>query len=269
LLSTSVTHAEDYAVSVDEEVSVESYDYISVDDYSNYNVESVQAQDDIAVCDIASGSVYDEVSVSEVYPFSSINDEVVCDLSSENLVTDVESYRVKDDRVSSDALTVDLTCDVYYYEGEDVTAEADYGLESDLYEDGDKGIFKKILVTDEMRNVLKEINKLRSRAGVSTLRMSDDLNYVADKRVNEITRKFSHIRPNGKSSSSILLENGISYGRAGENIAFGISTAEGVVSAWSDSPTHNRCMMNGNYTHAGIGTVTVNGCTYWALILRD
>jgi uncharacterized protein YkwD len=117
--------------------------------------------------------------------------------------------------------------------------------------------------------VISEINKKRAAAGVGSVSSNAKLNSVAAKRVEEITRKFSHTRPNGRESVTILYENNVDVGRAGENIACCISSPEGVVAAWANSPSHRRCMLNDNYTQAGVGTVVSGGCTYWVLILTD
>ena len=126
-----------------------------------------------------------------------------------------------------------------------------------------------VTVTDTMRRMLDAINKRRAKAGVCQLTFRSDLNKVAALRVNEVTKKFSHTRANGKNWVSILTENGVAHEAAGENLACRINDPEQVVSAWAMSPSHNRCMLNGDYAHAGIGTVTVNGCTYWTLTLTD
>ncbi|MCR5603347.1 MAG: hypothetical protein K6G27_06565 [Lachnospiraceae bacterium] len=124
-------------------------------------------------------------------------------------------------------------------------------------------------VKDVKKIMLDEINKKRARAGVGLLTLDDALNRVAAKRVNEVTKKYAHTRANGKNWVTILSENGVDYDIAGENLACRINSPEQVVNAWSVSPSHNRCMLNGDYTRAGIGTVTVNGCTYWTLTLTD
>ena len=117
--------------------------------------------------------------------------------------------------------------------------------------------------------VIKAVNARRQAAGVAPLTADSTLNYVATQRVKETTRKFSHTRPNGKESVTILSEYGVSAGRSGENIACCISSPEGVVSAWANSPSHNRCMLNSDYTKAGVGTIVSDGCTYWVLLLTN
>ncbi len=117
--------------------------------------------------------------------------------------------------------------------------------------------------------VIKEINAKRAAAGVAPLSSDSTLNYVATQRVKETARKFSHTRPNGKESVTILSDYGVSAGRSGENIACCISSPEGVVAAWANSPSHNRCMLNSDYSNAGVGTMVSDGVTYWVLILTN
>ena len=124
-------------------------------------------------------------------------------------------------------------------------------------------------VTETMKTMLNAINKRRAAAGVSRLTFSSELNRIASLRAVEVSKCFSHNRANGKNWISILTENGVPHNAAGENLACRITNPELVVMAWSRSPSHNRCMLNGDYNHAGIGTITVNGCTYWTLTLTD
>lgn len=124
-------------------------------------------------------------------------------------------------------------------------------------------------VTSEMQAVLNLINRARANAGARRLTFSSELNRAAAARVKETTVKFSHSRPNGKPGVSILRDFNIDYNKAGENIACCVYTPESVVAAWSASPTHNRCMVNNDYSKAGIGTTTVNGYTYWVLLMTD
>ena len=121
----------------------------------------------------------------------------------------------------------------------------------------------------DTETALNLVNARRASSGVGKLRLNSDLSRAAQARAEEITRKFSHIRPDGRTNVSILGDYGIDYNRAGENIACSTDNASDVVSAWASSPTHNKCMLNSVYTQAGIGTATVGGSTYWVLLLTD
>ena len=124
-------------------------------------------------------------------------------------------------------------------------------------------------VTSDASRALGTINSLRAKKGAGALTFNADLNRVAALRAEEATRKFSHTRPNGKNGVSILAENGISYGAAGENIACTGSSAESAVSAWARSAAHSRCMLDSGYAQAGLASATVGGTTVWVLILTD
>ena len=124
-------------------------------------------------------------------------------------------------------------------------------------------------VTDKINRLLKAVNEKRRKAGAGELTLKDDLNYVASLRAKEVSSNYSHTRAGGKNWVTILSQNRVNYSYAGENLACYMESPEQVVSAWAMSPSHNRCMTNGDYTHAGVGTVTVNGCTYWVLTLTD
>jgi uncharacterized protein YkwD len=53
----------------------------------------------------------------------------------------------------------------------------------------------------------------------------------------------------------------VSYSAAGENIAMGQRSAEEVVQAWMDSEGHRANILNGTFTHIGVGYIE-NG-NYW------
>ena len=50
--------------------------------------------------------------------------------------------------------------------------------------------------------------------------------------------------------------------KVGENVAFGYTTAESVVSAWLNSPPHRRAI-EGNYTHSGFGVMKGSNGGYY------
>ncbi len=50
--------------------------------------------------------------------------------------------------------------------------------------------------------------------------------------------------------------------RAGENVAYGNVTPEGMVKMWMDSAGHRANILNAGYTHLGVGTTTTSSGTY-------
>ncbi|TGL56729.1 CAP domain-containing protein [Leptospira ognonensis] len=69
---------------------------------------------------------------------------------------------------------------------------------------------------------------------------------------------FSHTGQDGSTPSTRVKAEGLNVG-AGENIAAGVSTAEGTFDQWWNSSGHRANMENCNYTHVGIGYTAREG----------
>ncbi|TGM01855.1 CAP domain-containing protein [Leptospira jelokensis] len=80
------------------------------------------------------------------------------------------------------------------------------------------------------------------------------LNLAAQKHNDNMVRFnfFSHTGQDGSTPSSRVKAEGLDVG-AGENIAAGVSSAEGTFDQWWNSSGHRTNMENCNYTHVGIG----------------
>ena len=101
--------------------------------------------------------------------------------------------------------------------------------------------------------VLFWTNLERTRHGLSKLQTTDALDAAADKRAVEISRSFSHTRPNGSAWYTVLSDSGISYSSAAENIAAGQADPCEVVTTWLNSSGHRSNILNGKYSHLGVG----------------
>ena len=108
------------------------------------------------------------------------------------------------------------------------------------------------------------VNAERARYGLSALTIDIKVQQAAQVRAQETVQSFSHTRPSGASFSSALTEAGVSYTRAGENIAYGQATPQTVVSAWMDSEGHRANILSRNFTKIGIGYTLSGGAAYWA-----
>ena len=112
--------------------------------------------------------------------------------------------------------------------------------------------------------VFELVNQERAKAGLKALEMDTNLQKAADLRAQEISKKFSHTRPDGSSFSTVLGEFGIKYKKSGENIAYGYNTAEKVMNAWMNSQGHRANILNSDFEKIGIGVYTdSNGTVYW------
>ena len=107
-------------------------------------------------------------------------------------------------------------------------------------------------VEEMASEVIRLTNIERVKAGRSPLQYHAGLQRAAMVRAEEITRKFSHTRPDGTTAETVLLDCGVSNG-AGENIAAGQKTPEVVVRAWMNSSGHRATMLNPNATYIGVG----------------
>lgn len=102
------------------------------------------------------------------------------------------------------------------------------------------------------------------RQGLSALTVSTTVQQAAQTRAGELQTSFSHTRPSGASCFTALTEAGVSYARAGENIAYGQSTPEAVVQSWMSSSGHRANILSSSFTTIGVGCTVVNGTAYWA-----
>ena len=112
----------------------------------------------------------------------------------------------------------------------------------------------KELTRDEAAiKILELVNIERNKAGRKPLKLSRELFRPASIRAKEITKFFSHTRPNGLPFSSTFY--GIDYKTIGENIAAGQSSCEMVMQQWMNSPGHRANILSKKYRYLGIGYV--------------
>ena len=107
-------------------------------------------------------------------------------------------------------------------------------------------------VEEMASEVIRLTNIERVKDGSAPLQYHAGLQRAAMVRAEEITRKFSHTRPDGTTAETVLLDCGVSNG-AGENIAAGQKTPEAVVRAWMNSSGHRATMLNPNAKYIGVG----------------
>ena len=125
-------------------------------------------------------------------------------------------------------------------------------------------------ISEDSEPLLKLVNDERAKENLKPLTSSPRLNQAAQERTKEITKSFSHTRPNGKLGYTILTDFDIDYSYAGENLAKGglFRTPEAVMKAWMDSPGHKENILNPNYTKMGMGFVE-HGYYWVQLFMKD
>jgi len=105
--------------------------------------------------------------------------------------------------------------------------------------------------------VVRQVNQERARRGIGALKVSAELSRAARVRAREITRKFSHTRPDGTAWRTV------SNAAYGENIAMGQRTADKVMAAWMTSSGHRANILRASYGSIGVCAVISGGVTYW------
>lgn len=120
--------------------------------------------------------------------------------------------------------------------------------------------------------MLNKINELRATHDLPALNVDTDLVSYAQIRANEITKKFSHTRPDGTEGLDIIP---LSKSYAGENLSWhvmdqGVDAAvEGTFTALVNSPSHLENMISPEYTKIGIASVEFNGRMYVAYMFSN
>ena len=105
--------------------------------------------------------------------------------------------------------------------------------------------------------VVRQVNRERASRGLGALKVSAELSRAARVRASEITRKFSHTRPDGTAWRTV------SSAAYGENIAMGQRTADKVMAAWMSSSGHRANILRASYGSIGVCAVVSGGVTYW------
>lgn len=120
--------------------------------------------------------------------------------------------------------------------------------------------------------MLNKINELRATHDLPALNVDTDLVSYAQIRANEITKKFSHTRPDGTEGLDIIP---LSKSYADENLSWhvmdqGVDAAvEGTFTALVNSPSHLENMIAPEYTKIGIASVEFNGRMYVAYMFSN
>ena len=134
---------------------------------------------------------------------------------------------------------------------------------------GSSSVSAGIQSSSAASEVVRLTNSARSKNGYAALVEDGVPSEAAAVRAREIARSFSHTRPSGASFSSALSESGVSYLRAGENIASGQKSASEVVNAWMNSPGHRANILNSSYSRIGSASVNIDGTLYWVQLFAD
>ena len=109
------------------------------------------------------------------------------------------------------------------------------------------------------KEAFTKINDLRKKNNLKPLSWNYSLENVAQIRAVELSKKFSHIRPDGSSWNSIDIKN-----IGGENIAQGFYNPTRLVNAWLKSEGHKRNMLNKNFKSCSMAVYVTKNKIYIA-----
>ena len=105
------------------------------------------------------------------------------------------------------------------------------------------------------QQVVTLTNNERAKYGLSPLKADWELSRVAKEKSRDmlIYNYFDHNSPIYGSPFDMMDAYMIHYRSAGENIAKGQRSPEEVVNAWMNSEGHRANILNGSFTHIGVG----------------
>ena len=101
--------------------------------------------------------------------------------------------------------------------------------------------------------VVKAHNRLRAEAKLPPLEVSTKLTAAAEKHAKDMAahEKMTHKGSDGSTSIKRIVAKGYNYRRAGENIAAGEFSVDGLMKGWMESPHHKRNIL-GSYSQIGV-----------------
>jgi uncharacterized protein YkwD len=128
----------------------------------------------------------------------------------------------------------------------------------------DMGVCGSEMESEEFRLT----NQARAEYGLAAFECDLELAEVARDHSEDMALRgyFSHTNPEGERPWDRMSRAGISFRSAGENIAYGYSSAGAVHNGWMNSSGHRANILSSNYTHIGVGLYDNGGTLYWTQV---
>jgi uncharacterized protein YkwD len=189
-------------------------------------------------------------------PVFSVNKGANANVISWNKVSGATGYRVYRKANTETNWTAITTIKTTSYTDSNVNNDGVYTYTVRAYNGKVWSSYNKTGITinrNYKQSVLALVNAERAKVGLSPLEYYNNGQAAADIRANEVSKKFSHERPDGTTCFTVFEAAGISYYSAGENIALGYTTPEIVMHAWMNSQGHKANILNPNFTHIIVG----------------
>lgn len=125
-------------------------------------------------------------------------------------------------------------------------------------------------------DMLRRLNAIRERNGLSLLQMDDRLNRAAQLHSDDMAARdfFDHRAPDGARMTDRADAFGYNWRRLLENIAAGQRDVQQAITGWMNSPDHRAAILDDAVTDAGMGYAfrdqdggSVNMSHYWTLLV--
>jgi hypothetical protein len=106
--------------------------------------------------------------------------------------------------------------------------------------------------------LLVDTNNERSSAGKPALKLNTRLSSAAQTKANDMVARnyWSHNTPTDEAPWTFVSTAGYNYASVGENLAYGFTSADQVMTGWLQSPEHRANVLNQGYTEVGFATAT-------------
>ena len=116
--------------------------------------------------------------------------------------------------------------------------------------------------------LLEQVNGYRIEAGLPALGMDDRLCAIASCRSYEISRIWSHSRPDGRWFATVLSDYSYRAAEAEELLVYALGFADGTAMAdrWMESDTHRQLLMD-DWAAVGVGLYEADGYIYVTCLL--
>jgi uncharacterized protein YkwD len=98
-------------------------------------------------------------------------------------------------------------------------------------------------------------NDQRVANGLGTLALNSMLSQAAQNKANDMVARdyWSHNTPDGQTPWTFIIATGYNYQSAGENLAYGFTSASDTITGWMNSPGHRANILNGGFQEVGFG----------------
>lgn len=127
------------------------------------------------------------------------------------------------------------------------------------------------ILYEEGRRIINLTNQVRVGLGLKNLIENQKLNDSAMNKAQDmlINQYFAHTSPSGQKLSNWLSKSNYNYKFAGENLAIGFDTAESVIEAWKQSPTHYSNIIDPDFTEIGVGVISGQYSGYDTILIAQ